>query len=92
MAKVVLLNKPYGVLSQFRDAQQRSTVAQFVSDPTLRIAGRLDRDSEGLLVLTDDGVLANKITQPAAAASQTKARQGGKAFSKCYWIQVEASV
>ena len=77
MPKVVLLNKPFNVLSQFRDAQDRDTVARYISDSSLRIAGRLDRDSEGLLVLCDDGTLVQKITHP------------DKQMSKTYWIQVE---
>ena len=83
MAKIVLFNKPYDVLSQFRKEtgikSPRRTVADFVTDPNLKIAGRLDRDSEGLLVLTDDGALIHKITQP-------KPRQG---MTKTYWAQVD---
>ncbi len=75
--QVVLFNKPYDVLSQFRDQQGRTTLSNFIRDPSLRVAGRLDRDSEGLLVLTDSGALVNKITDP---------RQH---MSKTYWVQVE---
>ncbi|MBP7420297.1 MAG: pseudouridine synthase, partial [Burkholderiaceae bacterium] len=64
MPKVVLFNKPFNVLTQFRPDGDRATLAQFITDPTLRVAGRLDRDSEGLLLLTDDGVLNARITQP----------------------------
>ena len=64
MSKVVLFNKPFNVLTQFRPDGDRATLAQFITDPTLRVAGRLDRDSEGLLLLTDDGVLNARITQP----------------------------
>jgi len=64
MARLVLFNKPYDVLTQFRPDGDRVTLAAFITDPTLRVAGRLDRDSEGLLLLTDDGVLNARITQP----------------------------
>ena len=57
MAKLILLNKPFNVLSQFTDDQQRATLADLLSAPECRVAGRLDYDSEGLLVLTDDGHL-----------------------------------
>lgn len=80
MSKIVLFNKPFNVLTQFRadaDRPDRPTLAQFVHDPGLRVAGRLDMDSEGLLLLTDDGALNARITQP---------RQ--KQF-KTYWVQVD---
>lgn len=64
MPKIVLFNKPFNVLTQFRPDGDRPTLAQFITDPSLRVAGRLDRDSEGLLLLTDDGVLNARITQP----------------------------
>ena len=54
---IVLLNKPYGVLCQFTDREGRPTLADFVRQPGVYAAGRLDADSEGLLVLTDDGPL-----------------------------------
>ena len=54
---LVLLNKPFGVLSQFRDDSGRPTLADFVQQKNVYPAGRLDRDSEGLLLLTDDGRL-----------------------------------
>ena len=80
MAKVVLFNKPFNVLTQFRpdaDRPDRQTLADFIHDPSLRVAGRLDMDSEGLLLLTDDGVLNARITQPVE-----------KQF-KTYWVQVD---
>ena len=61
---MVLFNKPYLVLTQFRPDGDRRTLAHFFTDPDLRVAGRLDADSEGLLLLTDDGVLNARITQP----------------------------
>ncbi|MDB5850100.1 MAG: pseudouridine synthase [Rhodoferax sp.] len=64
MPKIVLFNKPFDVLTQFRPDGVRPTLAQFIHDPSLRVAGRLDRDSEGLLLLTDDGALNARITQP----------------------------
>ena len=64
MPKIILFNKPFNVLTQFRPDGDRPTLAQFISDPSLRVAGRLDRDSEGLLLLTDDGTLNARITQP----------------------------
>lgn len=77
MVKVVLLNKPWGVLTQFRDADGRPTLAEFVQDAGLYPAGRLDRDSEGLVVLTDDGRLQARISQPQHKTAKT------------YFVQVE---
>jgi len=64
MSKIVLFNKPFNVLTQFRPDGDRQTLANFISDPSLRVAGRLDMDSEGLLLLTDDGLLNARITHP----------------------------
>ena len=61
MPRLVLFNKPYGVLSQFSDAAGRPTLAAYLDLPGFRVAGRLDRDSEGLLALTDDGILQAQI-------------------------------
>jgi len=68
---LVLLNKPYGVLSQFRDDSGRSTLADFVNQKNVYPAGRLDRDSEGLLLLTDDGRLQARISQPKSQTPKT---------------------
>src|SRR5690625_6419796 len=59
---LIALNKPYGVLSQFTDAQQRPTLGDYVSVPDVYAAGRLDKDSEGLMLLTNDGRLQERIT------------------------------
>ena len=74
---LVLLNKPYLVLSQFIDREQRQTLADFVTLPGVYPAGRLDRDSEGLLLLTDDGRLQSRIAEPR------------QKLAKRYWVQVE---
>ncbi|TAL90114.1 MAG: pseudouridine synthase [Rhodanobacter sp.] len=68
---LIALNKPYGVLCQFTDAQGRSTLADFVVQKDVYAAGRLDRDSEGLLLLTDDGALAHRLTDPRHKQSKT---------------------
>ncbi len=68
MSRVILLNKPFGVLSQFTDkgleGTTRPTLSAYVDVPQVYPAGRLDRDSEGLLVLTDDGRLQAQIADP----------------------------
>ena len=64
MARVILFNKPFQVLSQFTDEQGRETLADYLSAPGFRAAGRLDYDSEGLLLLTDDGALQQHIANP----------------------------
>lgn len=61
---LILFNKPFGVLCQFTDASGRPTLADHVSQPGVYAAGRLDLDSEGLLLLTDDGALAHRLTDP----------------------------
>lgn len=73
----LLLNKPYMVLCQFTDGEGRETLADYVDVPGVYAAGRLDRDSEGLLVLTNDGALNARLTQP------------GRKTAKTYWVQVE---
>lgn len=77
MSRIVLLNKPYDVLCQFTDREGRRTLADFVPETGVYAAGRLDRDSEGLVVLTDDGRLQARISDP------------GHGMSKTYWVQVE---
>jgi 23S rRNA pseudouridine2457 synthase len=64
MARLILFNKPFHVLSQFTDEQGRATLADYLDAPACRVAGRLDYDSEGLLLLTDDGRLQQQIANP----------------------------
>lgn len=68
---LVLLNKPFRVLCQFRDPDGRRTLADFVDLADVYPAGRLDYDSEGLLLLTDDGPLQARISQPRSKISKT---------------------
>ena len=62
--KIIIFNKPYNVLSQFREDSKHLTLSHFIHDPELRLAGRLDLDSEGLMFLTDHGGLNQFITNP----------------------------
>lgn len=74
MSRLVLFNKPYGVLSQFTDEKSpspRPTLSAFIDVPGVYPAGRLDQDSEGLLLLTDDGPLQSRISNPRHAIAKT---------------------
>jgi 23S rRNA pseudouridine2457 synthase len=74
---LVALNKPFDVLTQFTDGQGRQTLKDYVDIDEIYPAGRLDRDSEGLLLLTNDGHLQARITDPKHSLAKT------------YWVQVE---
>ncbi len=77
MSRIYLLHKPYNVLCQFTDARGRRTLADCLEVPGIYPAGRLDYDSEGLLLLTDDGALIHRISDPRHK------------LPKQYWVQVE---
>lgn len=80
MAKIILFNKPFNTLCQFTDQEERETLADYIKIPKVYPAGRLDRDSEGLLVLTDDGKLQHKISHPKHKEWKT------------YWVQVDGQI
>ncbi len=73
----IIFNKPYDILSSFTDSLGRRTLSHYISVPSVYSAGRLDRDSEGLMLLTSDGQLLHRITDP-----QYK-------LWKEYWVQIE---
>ena len=77
MSSVILLNKPYGVLCQFSPQAGKATLKDYVALAGVYPAGRLDADSEGLVVLTDDGALQARISHPRHKLAKT------------YWVQVE---
>lgn len=80
MSKLVLFNKPFNVLSQFTTDDDRSTLKDYINIEGVYAAGRLDYDSEGLMLLTDDGKLQQRIADP-------KFKQ-----PKTYWVQVEGDI
>lgn len=71
MSKLILLNKPYGVICQFSPSPPHQCLADYVPVKDVYPAGRLDTDSEGLLLLTDDGRLQHRITDPGAQKWKT---------------------
>lgn len=77
--KIILFNKPFGVLCQFSPSAGRQTLSSFIDVPDVYAAGRLDMNSEGLLVLTDDGDLQHRLSDPRHKLEKT------------YWVQVERS-
>ncbi|WP_353979257.1 pseudouridine synthase [Salinicola endophyticus] len=79
MGRIYLLHKPYQVLCQFTDDRGRATLADHLAVPGVYAAGRLDYDSEGLLLLTDDGGLIHRISDPRHK------------LAKRYWVQVEGA-
>ncbi|GGB90818.1 pseudouridine synthase [Marinobacterium zhoushanense] len=80
MSRILLFNKPFNVLSQFTDNDERATLANYITEPGFYAAGRLDYDSEGLLILTDDGALQHRLADPKFKLDKT------------YWAQVEGEI
>jgi 23S rRNA pseudouridine2457 synthase len=80
MGRILLFNKPYGVICQFSKDGVHPTLADYIAVPDVYPAGRLDTDSEGLLALTDDGQTQHRITDPKHKLPKT------------YWVQVEGSL
>lgn len=80
MSKVILFNKPFNVLSQFTDGEGRETLSSYIKQKGIYPAGRLDRDSEGLLLLADEGRLQHMISHPRHK------------MDKIYWVQVEGVI
>ena len=77
MSEIILFNKPYGVICQFSADGKHPTLKDYIAVKDFYAAGRLDTDSEGLLILTSDGALQHRISDPVHK------------FRKTYWVQVE---
>ncbi len=80
MSNILIINKPFQVLTQFTDQEGRITLADYIKKPGFYAAGRLDYDSEGLLILTDDGALQHTLAHPKFKMEKT------------YWAQVEGKI
>lgn len=76
---LIAFNKPYGVICQFSPSSEKPTLKQYINTPNVYPAGRLDTDSEGLMLLTDDGILQARIADPA------------RKLPKTYWAEVEGT-
>jgi len=80
MSQLILFNKPYGVICQFSAHEKHPSLAEYIPIKNVYPAGRLDHDSEGLLLLTDDGKLQHKIADPK------------NKMKKTYWVQVDNAI
>ncbi len=80
MSKLVLFNKPYGVICQFSEHEKHVSLAEYIQLKNIYPAGRLDHDSEGLLLLTDDGALQHRVANPK------------NKMYKTYWVQVDGQI
>jgi len=80
MSQLILFNKPYGVICQFSPHEKHQSLAEYITVKDVYAAGRLDHDSEGLLLLTDDGKLQHKISNPE------------NKMKKTYWVQVDKEI
>jgi len=80
MSQLILFNKPFGVICQFSSHEKHQSLAEYISIKNIYPAGRLDHDSEGLLLLTDDGKLQHKIANPK------------NKMKKTYWVQVDKEI
>lgn len=77
---LILFNKPYGVISQFSEHEKHTSLSEFITDKDFYPAGRLDHDSEGLLILTDEGKIQHCLSHPQHKQPKT------------YWVQVDGDI